>query len=368
MHIAVIGVRGVPDLYSGFETAVTEISTRLVERGHEVTVYCRKGYGEESEPEYKGVKKIYLPRINTKQLDTLSHSLFSLVHYAFHRTDVLLVFNAGNGPFLIIPSLGGVKYAVNVNGLEWKRKKWGLIARAYYKFATWCCVKLAPEIIADAHRIGDYYQDKFKRSTFFAAYGAEVESSERPEILQEYGLEADDYFFVASRLEPENNAELTVRAFEQVTTDKKLVIAGGANYESKFIRELRKTADPRIIFTGPVYKPGHIKELHCNCFAYVHGNEVGGTNPALLKAMGYGNCILYLDTGYQFNTEVVGDAGIPYPKTVEGLRDQIQHLVDNPESAKVFRERAPKRIEEAYTWDIVADRYEKLCQELFALA
>jgi glycosyltransferase involved in cell wall biosynthesis len=364
MRIAFVGVRGVPDLYSGFETAVTEISARLVERGHEVIVYCRKGYGDESEPTYKGVKKIYLPRIQTKQLDTLSHSFLSLLHSAFHRVDVIMVFNAGNGPFLLIPTLLGAKYAVNVDGLEWERKKWGLLARIYYRFATWCCVRLAPEIIADALRIQDYYREHFKRETFFAAYGAYVESSNHPEILEEYGLKKDDYFFVASRLEPENNAALTVRAFEQVMTDKKLVIAGGANYRSAFIQELQKTKDPRIIFTGGIYKPGHIKELHCNCFAYIHGNEVGGTNPALLKALGYGNCVLYLDTGYRFNAEVVGAAGIPYPKDAEALRDKIQDLVDHPEEVLEYRKRAPERIKAAYTWDIVTDRYEELCHKL----
>jgi len=364
MRIAFVGVRGIPDLYGGFETAVTEISTRLVQRGHDVTAYCRKGYGNESELTYKGVKKIFLPRIETKQLDTLSHSFFSLVHLFFNPTDVILVFNAGNGPFCIIPSLRGARYAVNVDGLEWRRDKWGTVAKAYYKFATWCCVKLAPEIIADAERIKDYYKEQFKRDTFFAAYGAYIETSENPEILEEYGLKKDDYFFVASRLEPENNAEITVKAFEQVKTDKKLVIAGGASYKSPFIEKLKKNRDPRIQFLGSVYKPGHIKELHCNCFAYIHGNEVGGTNPALLKALGYGNCVLYLDHDWRFNTEVAGDVGIPYPKSVEGLRERLQDLVDNPEKVHHYRKLAPERIREAYTWDIVTDRYEELCLKL----
>ncbi len=365
MRIAFVGVRGIPDLYSGFETAVTEISRRLVERGHDVVVYCRKGYGYESEATYKGVNKIYLPRIETKQLDTLSHTLFSLVHLLFNPVDVILIFNAGNGILLLIPTLARAKYAVNVNGIEWKRKKWGLLARVFFKFSTWCCVMLAPEIIADSRRIQDFYKEHFNRDTCFAAYGAYIENSEYPEILEEYGLKKDDYFFVASRLEPENNADLTVRAFEQVRTDKKLVIAGGANYDSKFIKEIRRTKDPRIIFTGGIYKPGHIKELHCNCFAYIHGNEVGGTNPALLKALGYGNCVLYLDTGYRFNAEVAGDAGIPYPKNVEALRDLMQHLVDHAEEVIKYRRRGPERIREGYTWDIIADRYEKLCCKLY---
>ncbi|MCD6288431.1 MAG: DUF1972 domain-containing protein [Candidatus Hydrogenedentes bacterium] len=364
MRIAFTGVRGVPDLYSGSETAVTGIATRLVEKGHDVTVYCRKGYGDESEPTYKGIKKIYMPRIETKQLDTLSHTLFSLIHLFFHPVDVVIVFNAGNGPFCIIPRLRGIKVICNTDGIEWNRKKWGFIAKQYWKFATWCCMKLAHGIVADSRKLQELYKKWFNRDSTYIAYGAYLENSVNPEILEEYGLEPNEYFFVGSRLEPENNADIIVKAFEQVKTDKKLVIAGTANYKSKFIQELHKTQDPRIIFTGGIYTPGHIKELHCGCFAYVHGNEVGGTNPALLKALGYSNCVLYLDAGHRFNTEVVGDAGIPYPKDVDGLRRQMQDLVDNPEKVLTYRKRAPERIKEAYTWDLVADRYEELCIRL----
>jgi glycosyltransferase involved in cell wall biosynthesis len=365
VRIAFVGIRGIPASYGGFETAVHEIGTRLVTRGHDVTVYCRKEREQERPSEYKGVKLIYLPRVDTKVADTLSHTFFSLVHLFFNPVDVILVFNAGNGPFCIIPTLRRAKYAVNVDGIEWWRKKWGPVARAYYKFASWTCTKIAPEIIADARRIQDFYREHFRRETFFAAYGAYIETSENPEIIKEYGLEKDGYFFVGSRLEPENNADLTVKAFEKVKTERKLIIAGGANYKSKFIQELRRTKDPRVQFLGPVYKPGHMKELHCNCFAYIHGNEVGGTNPALLKALGYGNCVFYLKTGLEFNAEVARDAGIPYPKDVEALCKEMQALVDRPEHVHEYRRRAVERIREEYTWDHITDRYEELCYKLY---
>lgn len=364
MRIAFTGVRGVPDLYSGSETAVTEISTRLVQKGHQVIVYCRKGYGDESESEYKGVKKIYLPRIETKQLDTLSHSLFALIHLFFHQVDVVIIFNASNGPFLVIPWLRGQKFACNTDGLEWERLKWGTLAKLFWRFSTWCCMKLAPEIIADSRKLQELYKQWYHRDSFYVAYGGALETSVQPEILDDYGLKPGEYFFVGSRLEPENNADLAVRAFEQVRTNKKLVIAGTANYKSKFIQELQETRDKRVVFTGGVYKPGHMRELHCNCFAYIHGCEVGGTNPSLLKALAYGNCVLYLATGHHFNTEVVQDAGIPYEKDVKDLRDKIQDLVDHPEKAAEFRKRGPERIRDAYTWESVADKYEELCLKL----
>lgn len=364
MRIAFTGVRGVPDLYSGSETAVTEIATRLVQKGHEVYVYCRRGYGDETEPEYEGIKKIYLPRLETKQFDTLSHTMLSCIHLFFHPVDAVVVFNAGNGPFCSILKLRGQPFVCNTDGLEWERRKWGRLAKLYWRFATWTCMKLAPAIIADAVKLQELYAEWYKRESEYVAYGANIESADRTEVLEEYGLKPNEYFLVASRLEPENNADITVKAFEQVKTDKKLAIAGGANYKSKFIEELRETKDPRIVFLGPVYKPGHIKELHCSCYAYVHGNEVGGTNPSLLKALGYGNCILYLDAGHRFNTEVVGEAGIPYPKDVEGLRACLQDAVDHPDKVARFRELGPKRILEMYTWDQVADRYEEICWKI----
>ena len=182
----------------------------------------------------------------------------------------------------------------------------------------------------------------------FIAYGAHIEGSTDSSILTQYELEPGGYFFVASRLEPENNADTTVRAFEHVATDKKLVIAGGANWESPFVEELKRTSDPRVKLLGPVYEPGHIQELHAHCYAYVHGNEVGGTNPALLKALGYGNCVIALDV--PFNAEVVADAAVVYRKDPQDLAAKMQQLIDQPELAAEYRRRAPERIAEAYDW------------------
>jgi len=187
-----------------------------------------------------------------------------------------------------------------------------------------------------------------------------VEGAERPEILREYGLEPGSYFFVASRLEPENNADLTVDAFARVATDKRLVIAGATNYRSRFVEDLRRRADPRVLFLGPVYRPGHIRELHCGAFAYVHGNEVGGTNPALLKALGYGNCVLALDV--PFNAEVVGDAALLYRKDADDLARLMQRVLAEPDLARRLGERARRRIHDAYQWKDVVVGYEQILQ------
>lgn len=362
LKIAILGTRGVPANYGGFETCAEEVSVDLAKRGHDVTVYGRKGNYDDKLDVYKGVKLKHMPRIKGKITETFSNTFFGIMHALFGGYDIIYVMNAANAPLCFFPKILGKKVVINVDGLEWRRKKWGKVAKQYYQFAEWLSTKLSSRIISDSMGIKEYYLERYKTDSTFIAYGGNIETSERPEILKEYNLEPESYFFVASRLEPENNSDITVKAFEKVKTDKKLVIAGGANYKSEFIEELRKTTDPRIIFLGPVYKEGHIKELHCNCYAYVHGNEVGGTNPALLKALGYGNTTLALNVN--FNAEVVKDGGVMYDKNADDLAVKMQKLVDNPDWCRSFRPKAVERIKQDYTWKKISDEYEAFFLEL----
>jgi glycosyltransferase involved in cell wall biosynthesis len=362
MRIAIIGTRGIPANYSGFETCVEEISIALAAKGHEVTVYCRYENAPGNPKSFKGVSLKYVPSINTKVLGTFSHASFSLVHSLFKPYDILLVFNAANGPLCALPKLFCKKLAINVDGLDWKRRKWGWFAKQYYQFAEYVSTKCADRIVSDSRVIQQYYHNRYKTESTFIAYGAHIETPENQKLLNEYKVKPMEYFFVGSRLEPENNADITVRAFEGVKTDKKLLIAGGANYKSKYIQDLHRTNDERIKFLGPVYKPGHMKELHCGAYAYIHGNEVGGTNPALLKAMGYGNYVLAYNA--PFNAEVVGSAAVLYEKSVEDLRQKLQFIVDHPEEALQYRQKAVARIKEAYTWDKIAEGYERMFKNI----
>lgn len=358
MKIALIGTRGVPANYGGFETCAEEIAVRLVERGHEVTAYCRPGNAPGDPPEYRGVRLVYRGLLDSKITGTFSHTWGCVRHAMKRDFDLFMVFNAANAPLLVWPRLRGRRIVLNVDGLEWKRRKWGWFAKRYYRFCEWLSTKVSHRVISDARAIQDYYQERFRHPTTFIAYGGRIETSEHPEILKQYGLESGGYFLQASRLEPENHADCTVQAFERVETDKKFVIAGGANWKSPFIEEIRKTKDPRIVFLGPVYAPGHIKELHCHCYAYLHGNEVGGTNPALVKAMGFGNCVLALDN--VFNVEVLRDAGIFWPLDPDALAEKIRYALDHPEAVAECRRRAVERIRAHYSWDAVAADHERL--------
>lgn len=362
MKIAIIGTRGVPARYGGFETCAEEISVGLVKKGHSVSVYCRYNNEKGNPKTYQGVKLIYIPHFDSKNVGTLSHSLLSFLHSIFHNYDVVLAFNVGLAPLCLMPKLFGQKIVLNVDGLEWKRRKWGWFARKYFLF----CEKIAGfstfKIITDSKEIQKYYQKNYHINSTYIPYGAHIENSKEPEILKKYGVKKDEYFFIASRLEPENNADLIIKAFHKLQTKKKLLIAGGANYKSKFIEDLNKIKDDRVKLLGPIYDPNHIKELHLGCFAYLHGNEVGGTNPSLLKAMGYGNCILALDVS--FNKEVAGDAAIYFEKNTESLQDKLQYIINHPHLRRNYQQKAISRVRRYFSWERIIEAYEKLFKSL----
>jgi len=365
LRIALCGGRGVPHTYGGAEAFFIELAPRLVNRGHEVIVYNRRSLFEEKPKEYKGVRLIYLPSIETKSLGTPTHTLACMLDVLFRKVDVLMAVNVANAFHLIIPRLFGKNVCCNVDGLDWKRDKWGPIAKRYFYWSAKSVGAICPKgIITDAYEMHRIYMDDFGTPSACIAYGANIENSEHPEVIRQYGLEPGQYYLICSRLVPENNADLIVDAFNRLRTGRVLAIAGNANYKSAFVERLRAAAGPKVKFLGHVADSGHVKELHCNCYAYVHGHMMGGTNPALVKALGYGNCVLALHT--LFNAEVVEDYGLLFEKCTDDLTRKLRYIEDNPAVAAEFRRRAPQRILQAYTWEHITDQYEELFLQLAA--
>jgi len=363
LKIAILGSRGIPHTYSGYEAFVGEVGPRLAERGHEVTVYCRSGLFPERPKTYKGVRLIYLPNIETKTMSTLTHTALCMCDVMFRQVDVIFVVNIANGFHCVLPRLFGKNVAINVDGLDWKRAKWGAAGKKYFFWNAKYIGKICPKgVVTDAQEMRRIYLEEFGTPSVSIAYGANIEKSQNRDVVVAYGLQPGEYYLVASRLVPENNADLIVRAFENVKTTRKLAIAGNANYRSEFVDLLRKTTDSRVKFLGHVGNAEHVKELHCNAYAYVHGHSLGGTNPALLKALGYGNCVLALGTA--FNREVIQDYGILFEDDENDLGQKIQWVEDHPEMAQEFRRRAPERIMNAYTWERITDQYEELFLQL----
>jgi glycosyltransferase involved in cell wall biosynthesis len=363
LKIAMFGSRGIPHTYGGAEAFLEELAPRLAARGHEVIVYCRSSLFAERPRRYRGVRLIYLPSIETKSLGTPTHTLMCMLDVMFRSVDVFLVINIVNGFHCLIPRLLGKKFAINVDGLDWKRGKWGTFARKYFYLNAKHIGKLCPDgVITDAAEMQRIYLEEFGTHSTCIAYGANIESSRTSDVIRQYGLEPYNYYLIASRMVPENNPDLIIRAFEKVRSDRILAVAGGVNYRSDFVESLRKTRDPRIRFLGHVGNAEHVKELHCNAYAYVHGHSLGGTNPSLVKALGYGNCVVALNT--PFNREVLQNSGIMFDHDSEDLRQKLQFIDDNPSVAAQYRERAPQRVQEAYTWEHITDQYEEFFHKL----
>lgn len=362
LRIALFGARGIPSTYSGTEAFFIELAPRLAARGHDVIVYCRSALFKQRPPSYKGVRLIYLPSIETKNLGTFTHTLACMVDVLFRQVDAMLVTNVANGFHCIIPRLFRQNCAMNVDGLEWLRGKWGPIGKKYFYINAKMIGTILPRgIVTDAYEMQRIYLEDFNTPSACITYGANIESSVNPGLVRQYGLEPGGYYLIASRLVPENNAAIIVEGFQKARTNKVLAIAGDANYKSQFVADLKRSAGDRVKFLGHVDSIEHIKELHCNCYAYIHGHMMGGTNPALLKALGYGNCILAHDN--RFNAEVIGDYGILFSDSND-LGRQIECIETNPEIAQELRRRAPNRIREKYTWDLITDQYEELFYQL----
>jgi glycosyltransferase involved in cell wall biosynthesis len=366
MRIAILGTRGIPASYGGFETFAEHLSTRLVARGHEVTVYGRAHYVSPRQLEFHGVKLKVLPTIRHKYLDTVIHTFLSAVHAMFGKFDAVLICNAANSPFVPILRLTGTPVAINVDGLEHKRKKWGWLGRQYYLLAERLSTMLPNVTVTDAQVIHDYYRARYNASSRMIAYGSEVERRPDRETVRKWRAEPNRYVLYVSRLEPENNAHLVIEAFKRVRTAYRLLIVGDAPYAREYIHDLKTRArsDKRIVFTGFVFGQDY-RALQQNAYCYVHATEVGGTHPALVEAMGYGNCVLTLATPE--NLEVVGSAGIPYNDESD-LVEKLQRVLRDGSVVQSYRHRAQDRVQRHYDWDRVVDQYERLFSDIAGIS
>ena len=359
MRVALLGTRGIPANYGGFETFAEELSRRLVARGHQVTVWCRQRH---TGPRYLGVDLRYVPTIRHKYLDTIVHTFLSTLDLLVRRHDVALYCNAANAVFTWMPRVTGVPVALNVDGLERKRKKWNALARGWYLVSEWLATILPTAVVSDAEKIAEYYRERYRKQTTFIPYGAELGPVPSTGVLTELGLEPRRYFLYVSRMEPENNALLVREAFEKLGTDMKLALIGDAPYAHEYIRRVRDTKDPRIIMPGAIYGRGY-QELQSHCFAYIHATEVGGTHPALIEAMGRGALTVFLDTVE--NEEVAGGAAFAFNH--DNLTEQLERLLEMSErDREAYRDAAMGRVRDRYSWDAVTDAYEKLFTTLTA--
>lgn len=362
LSIAMVGTRGVPARYGGFETAVEEIGRRLVQRGHEVRVYCRSGNTEGEPRQHEGMELVTLPVVRRRSLETLAHTALSTAHLVQNRTDVAFVFNSANAPLLPLIRAARIPVATHVDGLEWKRAKWGQVGQRYYKLAERTSVLLSDALIADAEGIADYYRQKFGARSELIAYGAPILVGAGSDRLTELDLTQHGYHLVVARLEPENHVHVIVEGYVKSSARRPLVVVGSAPYADEYIKHTKALAgnDDRVRFVGGVFDQVLLDQLYANALTYLHGHSVGGTNPSLLRAIGAGTATLAYDVN--FNREVLQGDG-RYFTTPQDLTALVQQADADPVNVLARGRRLGLRARD-YDWDEVAGAYESLARAL----
>lgn len=362
-HVALLGSRGIPNRYGGYETLLEELATRLVADGLEVTVYCRRHTTPPDLEEFAGARLVVLPTIRTKHLDTPVHTLLSCLDAARRPIDVALVVNSANAVFVPLLRAIGIPVALHVDGIERRRAKWGIFGRAVYSLSERLAAVLPDRLVTDAETIARHYRQIYGAESTMITYGVDARPAPLPvELRGRLGIQPRRYFLYVSRFEPENNPHRVVEAYAKVGGDLPLLMVGGAPYSERFIARFTAGADRRILFPGPIYGDGY-RQLLSNALAYVHATEVGGTHPALVEAMGYGNLLLVNDTPE--NREVAGDVALYFDAANPiGLAERMAWVLAHPEVHEAMRAASAERAVERYDWDAVGRRYRRMFEEL----
>ncbi|MBI3748463.1 MAG: DUF1972 domain-containing protein [Chloroflexi bacterium] len=368
MQIAILGTRGIPAAYGGFETFAEELGARLAERGHHVTVYGRSHVVPAGIERHRGVRIRRLPTIRHKYLDTVVHTGASVLDALVRRFDIVLICNSANAPFALVPRLSGAKVVLNVDGLEWQRGKWGRVGRTYYRFCAWLAAQLPVVLVSDARMIADWYQREHARQSLYIPYGSDARRADPGPALGRLGLDADHYLLYVSRLEPENNAHVVIEAYDRAGgldgLGMPLVVVGDAPYATAYKARLTDLATtvPGVMLTGYIFGEGYL-ELQSNCLAYVQATEVGGTHPALVEAMARGATIVANDVPE--HREVLGPAGAYYRRNdATDLARVLADVVAHPDLRRTYSAAAAARAQGLYSWDHVTDEYDRLFHRL----
>ncbi|MCK4546910.1 MAG: glycosyltransferase family 4 protein [Candidatus Eisenbacteria sp.] len=348
MKIAMVGQKGIPATYGGIERHVEELSTRLVERGHEVTVYSRPYYTK-LRGEFRGVKLVTVPTMQTKHFDTASHCAFAIPHMLAGKFDVVHFHALGPSIFAGLPKLSGARTAVTVHGLDWQREKWGRLARWILKKCEYTSIHFPTRTIVVSRSLKDYFHRRYSRRVSYIPNGINIPSVREGNRIREMGIEPDRYVLFVGRLVPEKGCHYLLDAFRKVNSDLDLVIAGGSSFSTEYTENLRAKAGKRTRFLGYVYGDV-LDELYSNARLFVLPSDLEGLPIALLEAMSFGNACLVSDIPE--NVEVAGDNGTTFAKgDVDDLARQISALLANPENCRSMGESARKHVLGTYDWD-----------------
>jgi len=350
--VAVIGTRGYPSFYGGFETAVRHVAPALADRGWRVRVYGRRGSiasGTGADPR---VESVLTPGVETRSLSTLSYGLTAVLHALVRKPDVALVMNVANGFWLSLLKLRGIPTVVNVDGIEWEREKWSRLGRAVFRWGARLTARLADDLIFDAEAIGAYWSREFGRTGTFVPYGGDP----APGAPLEPGLTAGRYVLLVARFVPENSIAEFLAAAPAIVEgcDVDVVLVGSAPADDPLQQAAQRLAasSPRVRLLGHLGDDRRLFALWQHAGVYFHGHTVGGTNPALVQAMALGAPIVARDTVY--NREVLADTGLFCDADPQSI---VRTVADALRDGRRLGELAADRAAGHYTWDLVVDGY-----------
>jgi len=357
LKISIIGSRGYPYVYSGYETLVKNIGERMVAKGVQVTVYCHSYLFDEKPKQLNGIQLKYIPTIKSKSLSQPIHSFFAFWHAAFSNVDVVLVLNVSNGPFGFITRLFKKPTLINVDGLEWMRPKWKGFGATYFKWAAKMAVKWMDLIVTDAIAMQTIYKKEFNTDSVVITYGADGNKGASENLLNKWQLQSQDYYLIVGRMIPDNNSDIIIEGFIKSSSVKKLVIVGDVPYQDAYATKIKSYQDDRLVFTGYITNGDELASLYKYCFAYMHGHEFGGTNPTLLKAMVNGCAIGAIDT--VFSREVLQNEilGTYFQKNTDSITHWFQWAEANPSKLIALKNKVRQGMNEKYNWELVTDLY-----------
>jgi glycosyltransferase involved in cell wall biosynthesis len=364
MRVALVGSRGVPARYGGFETAVEEVGAGLAARGHDVVVYCRER--SPAGRQYRGMRRVVLPALRRRSLETLSHTGACTPHLLLTRPDAVLVFNAANAPWVALLRVARLPVALHIDGHDARRAKWRGLGGRYYRLATRWGFAVADEVVADSRAVAEETSRTYGRTPTYIPYGARPRDKDQSEVarsLAPHGLEIHGYHLVVARFEPENHVLEILRAYARSAARTPLVVVGFAGYSSDYLAEIERVAagEQRIRLLGAVWDQDLLDDLYAGAATYVHGHSVGGTNPSLLRAMAQRTPALVYDCAY--NQETTG--GYAHAWREEATLSQLLEQAERePTMIRAAVDAARDRVTGSYTWPLVVDEYEALAARL----
>jgi len=362
MKIAFLGTRGINEGYSGIETSIKDISMRLAKKGHSIIIYCRKPRKTKCpEQPFKNIRLVYIPTLHSKHLGTFIHTFLSTLHSLFFDADIVHFHALGPSLFSFLPRLFGKKTIVSVHGLDWKRKKWKFPARLFLKLCEYPAIYFPHKTIVVSRSLKKYFESKFKKEVYYIPNGIEVCFGDK-EFNKK--ISKPEYVLFAGRLIPEKGIHYLIKAFNEIDTDKQLMIAGESSFTDEYVSYLRSISGARIKFLGFVERQ-MLRSLYESAYAFVLPSEVEGSPVSLLEAMSHGRCVLVSDIPECL--EVIGDCGISFRMgDYLDLEEKLRYLIANPEFVNQTGLRAKKRISQQYAWEPIIEGLERVYSSLFS--